>query len=190
MDVSVQNKSQRIAALDVLRGFALLGILFMNIQSFSMPGAAYLNPTAYGDFEGINFWIWLGSHVFVDQKFMSIFSMLFGASVLLFCEKQEGKGLSPGKYHYRRTFWLMVFGLLHGYLFWYGDILFSYALCGFFVYLLRNKPISTLLKIAIAFLLVGSLYNFFVNWSLQFFFTGRYGGTDGNLGTIDRGNRD
>ncbi len=46
--------SERILSLDVLRGFAILGILIMNIQSFSMIGGAYLNPTAYGDLTGVN----------------------------------------------------------------------------------------------------------------------------------------
>ena len=72
-------KAERIDSLDVLRGFALLGILAMNIQSFSMIGAAYFNPTAYGDLSGANYWVWLLSHVLTDQKFMTIFSMLFGA---------------------------------------------------------------------------------------------------------------
>ena len=63
--------SDRIQSLDILRGFAILGILIMNIQSFSMPGAAYLNPMAYGDMEGLNKWVWMLSHVFADQKFMS-----------------------------------------------------------------------------------------------------------------------
>jgi uncharacterized protein len=79
----MKSSSSRLVAMDVLRGFALLGILLMNIQSFSMPGAAYLNPTAYGTFSGVDQWVWSVSHLFADQKFMSLFSMLFGAGVLL-----------------------------------------------------------------------------------------------------------
>ena len=139
----------RIAMLDVLRGFALLGILLMNIQSFSMPGAAYLNPYAYGDMEGANYWVWTLSHVLADQKFMGLFSMLFGVGVLVFCQRAEDKGHAAASLHYRRMGWLFLFGLAHGYLFWYGDILFSYALCGCLVFLMRRKSVKTLVVNAV-----------------------------------------
>jgi len=130
--------AERIAALDVLRGFAVLGILVMNIQSFAMIDAAYSNPTAFGDLTGANYWVWLLSHVLADQKFMTIFSMLFGAGIVLMARRQETAGRRAAGTHYRRMGALALFGLLHAYLFWYGDILFSYAICGLAVYLLRN----------------------------------------------------
>src|ERR1700727_4021294 len=77
------GEKERIVSIDVLRGFALLGILPMNIQYFSMISAAYSNPTAYGNMTGANYWEWLLCHVFADQKFMTIFSMLFGVGILL-----------------------------------------------------------------------------------------------------------
>lgn len=160
--------SQRLIAMDVLRGIALLGILIMNIQSFSMPGSAYLNPTAYGNLEGANFIVWLGSHLFADQKFMSVFSMLFGAGVLLFCESAEKKGNPVRALHYRRTFWLLVFGLSHGYFLWYGDILFSYAMCGFIIYLFRKKSVKALLSAAFAFTFIGSAYSLFMGMSIPY----------------------
>src|SRR6476619_5262555 len=70
------SSPERIASIDVLRGVALLGILVMNIQSFSMPGDAYMNPSAYGDLTGANLWVWIICHLLADQKFISIFSML------------------------------------------------------------------------------------------------------------------
>lgn len=160
---------QRLSSLDLLRGIALLGILLMNMQSFAMPGAVYLNPTAFGDLTGINWYLWSFYHIFADQKFMSLFSMLFGAGVLLFCQNVENEGRSPASLHYRRTFWLLVFGLIHGYLFWYGDILFSYAMCGFLIYLLRKKSIKTLLWISVVLLLLSSLYSLFMGFSLPHF---------------------
>ena len=88
--------AERIDSLDVLRGFAVLGILVMNIQSFSMPGAAYMNPTAYGDLTGANLWVWILSHLFADQKFMTIFSALFGAGIVLMWQRAEARGRNIG----------------------------------------------------------------------------------------------
>src|ERR1700723_1605340 len=85
-------EKERIVSIDVLRGFALLGILPMKIQYFSMISAAYWNPTAYGDLHGANFWVWLLSHVLADEKFMTIFSMLFGAGILLMTCRIEATG--------------------------------------------------------------------------------------------------
>jgi len=86
----------RIASIDVLRGFALLGILGMNIQAFAMPFCAYINPTSFGEQEGINRWVWGFGHIFFDMKFMGLFSMLFGAGVLLFADRAEARGQHPG----------------------------------------------------------------------------------------------
>ena len=78
-DAGPVTENARIDAIDVLRGAALLGILVMNVQAFAMPQAAYFNPTAYGDLEGANLYVWLAGRMLADQKFMTIFSMLFGA---------------------------------------------------------------------------------------------------------------
>lgn len=152
-------QSVRIASLDVLRGFALLGILFMNIQSFSMPGSAYLNPYSYGDMQGANYAVWLFSHIFADQKFMSLFSMLFGVGVLVFTQGREKRLGSALGLHYRRCFWLLVFGMMHAYLLWYGDILVCYALCGFLIYWMRNVSVKWLWVWAVVMLAIASLLN-------------------------------
>ncbi|MXY95562.1 MAG: DUF418 domain-containing protein [Caldilineaceae bacterium SB0664_bin_27] len=110
----------------------------MNIQEFAMPTAAYSNPTVYGDLTGANRWVWTLSHVFADQKFMTIFSLLFGAGIVLMSEKLDARGQRAWGLHYRRTFWLLLIGLAHAYLLWSGDILVAYALCGFWVYWLRR----------------------------------------------------
>jgi len=151
--------TERIVPMDVLRGFALLGILVMNIQSFAMVGAAYDNPTALGDLHGANFLVWLLSHLLADQKFISIFSMLFGAGIVLMWQKAEslGRGVGPTRLHYRRMGWLIVFGLLHAYLLWYGDILYTYGLCGSFVYLFRRKSPRALVSSAVMLAAIGSL---------------------------------
>ena len=162
------TEAERILSLDVLRGFAVLGILVMNIQSFSMISAAYMNPTAYGDFTGIHRWVWMLSHLLADQKFLSIFSMLFGAGIVLLTSRREAAGESPTALHYRRSFWLLVFGLAHGMLLWYGDILVTYALCAFLAYLFRKvRPGGLVIVGAIIFLVPVGLFSVF-GWSMQF----------------------
>ncbi len=158
--------SDRIHALDALRGFAVLGILVMNIQSFSMPDPAYFNPTAYGDFTGINRLVWLVSHLFADLKFMAIFSMLFGAGVVLLTSRLEARGARSGRIHYRRMLGLLLFGVVHAYGLWTGDILVWYAMTGMLIFPLRRLRPGVLLVIGIVLLLLGTaLYGFF-QWSL------------------------
>jgi uncharacterized protein len=159
---------ERIQSIDILRGFAVLGILIMNIQTFAMIGAAYMNPTAYGDLTGINKWVWILSHVIASEKFMSIFSILFGAGTLLFTSKAIEKGRRSGPLHYRRMMWLFVFGMLHAYLIWYGDILVAYSLCGMLVYIFRNKKPKTLIIVSVVFLIVPALLTLFFSWSISY----------------------
>ena len=150
---------ERINSLDLLRGFALLGILLMNIQVFAMPGSAYMNPSTYGDLQGINYWVWAITHVLVDQKFISLFSILFGAGVCVFTERAEHSSGGALGLHYRRMFWLLLFGLIHAHFIWYGDILVSYALCGFLVFWFRRLSVRALLIWSAVFFLIPVLYN-------------------------------
>jgi uncharacterized protein len=147
---------ERIASLDMLRGFAVLGILPMNIQSFSMIDAAYWNPTAYGNLHGANYLVWLLSNLLANLKFMNIFCMLFGAGIFLMTSRVEAAGIPPARLHYRRMAWLIVFGLLHSYLLWSGDILFDYGMCGLILYPLRNCRVKTLLVIGLLFVTISS----------------------------------
>lgn len=147
-------EQRRIDSLDVLRGLAVLGILVMNIQSFGLPMAAYSNPTAYGDFTGANYWVWLVGELLADLKFMSIFSMLFGAGVILFTSRVESRGGHCAALHYRRMGWLLGIGMLHAYLLWYGDILVMYAICGMVLYWARRLKPRTLMGAGIAALFV------------------------------------
>jgi len=128
----------------------------MNIQSFSMPMAAYGNPTAFGDLTGINLRVWQFSHIFFDTKFMSLFSLLFGAGVLLFIERARARGASAGFLHFRRSGWLIAFGLLHAHLLWFGDILYFYGVCALLIFLFRNASPRKLAISALIFLAIGS----------------------------------
>lgn len=160
--------AERIDSLDVLRGFALLGILVMNIQSFSMPAAAYMNPTAYGDLAGANLWVWILSHLFADQKFMTIFSALFGAGIVLMSRRAEARGGKAAGLHYRRTFWLMVLGLAHAYLLWAGDILFLYSVCALWVFWLRRRSPTTLFVVGAIVLLVSPALYLLAGYSVPY----------------------
>jgi uncharacterized protein len=143
----VQEKA-RYASIDTLRGVAVLGILAVNIWFFALPEQVMYNPLVAGGLEGPDFWAWLVTHAVFEVKMMSIFSMLFGAGIAMMAERAGLLMLGPrgdvpvprsfASVHYRRMGWLLAFGIVHGYLIWYGDILFNYAICGMIAYPLRN----------------------------------------------------
>ena len=162
------SEASRITSIDTLRGFALLGILIINIQWMAMIEGAGMNPTIYPAFEGLNRWVWAFGHLFADQKFMTIFSMLFGAGILLMTSRIETRGESPTRLHYRRMVFLILFGIAHAYLIWYGDILFIYALCGMLIYPLRRRSTRSLVMLGLVALTVGSVLSLLFGWSLQF----------------------
>ena len=148
---------QRVLSLDLLRGVAVLGILAVNIQLFAMIDAAYLNPASFGDLSGINGWVWYVTHLLADAKFITIFSILFGAGVALMADRALACGRSAAALHYRRMLWLLLFGLVHAYLLWYGDILVTYAICGICIYPLHRLRSRWLIPLALLFLLIPSL---------------------------------
>ena len=147
---------QRMESIDVLRGVAVLGILLMNIRMFAMPYSAYFNPQAFGDLTGINQWVFWFTAVFADQKFMTIFSLLFGAGLVLMTDRAMATARSSAWLLYKRNFWLLVLGAIHAYLIWYGDILVIYALCGFVVILFRNRSPKTQFILGLLMLIIGS----------------------------------
>ena len=152
------NLKNRIHSLDLIRGFAILGILIMNITSFSQISMAYMNPTIGAGLEGYNQYFHGFNFIFADTRFMSIFSMLFGAGVILFTQRIEAKGKRVAALHYKRMFWLLFFGLIHAYFIWVGDILVAYAICGSLVFFFRKKSIRTLfIMVVILFLIPISL---------------------------------
>ena len=130
-------EDQRIKLIDALRGVALLGILLMNIPGFSMPN--YSSEIYKNDPTNINFWVSKIITVLFEGKMRALFSVIFGAGILLFIAKKVKNGLSVHGLFYRRMFWLLLFGLIHAHLIlWIGDILYLYAVCGMIVYLFRN----------------------------------------------------
>ena len=148
---------ERISALDTVRGFALLGILVINITAFGLPAPAYWNPAAAGGTTGWNLYTWAVTEVLADGKMRAIFSLAFGASVLLLVERlsRKGAGVDAADIHYRRMLWLLVFGLIHAYLIWFGDILFPYAMMGLVLFPLRKlSPRAMLITAGIMMLVM------------------------------------
>ena len=86
------DRAERITALDMLRGFALLGILLMNIVAFGLYLPAYDDPMVTGGATGPNLWIWTVLHVVAEGKMRSLFSLVFGASVILLTSRLESRG--------------------------------------------------------------------------------------------------
>jgi uncharacterized protein len=153
------GQSERILALDILRGIGVLGILLMNILDFGLPNA-YFDPTNAGGAEGVNLYTWVVSSMFVEGAFRGVFTLLFGAGVVLYTNRLEraGLGLGVADLYYRRTIWLIVFGVINAYLLlWYGDILFLYGVAGLFLFVFRNLQVRKLLLFALPLLCLQSI---------------------------------
>ena len=158
--------STRIRSLDVLRGVGVLGMLAVHIQLFAFPSLARLNPTAYGDFRGVNWWLWLATCVLADGKFISIFAMLLGASIVMLPGRAGGHAIPAWRVHVLRMAALFVLGLLHAYLLWYGDMLVSLALSGAVVFLARRLSTGWLLLLGGVAFAIGSVLTIWLTWSL------------------------
>ena len=132
--------STRIDALDALRGLAVLGIFVVNIIGFSMPDIGFFNPKAAGGDGMLNYGLWSVSTVFVEGSMRGLFSLMFGAGVVLFTARAaypDGP-IRIADLFYRRTIWLIVFGLIHTYVFLMpGDILMIYGVAGLLLFPLR-----------------------------------------------------
>lgn len=152
-------ETERLNSLDVVRGVSLLGILLMNIVGMGLPDPSYWDPSGAGGDTGWNLRAWMVTSLFFESTMRAMFSMLFGAGVLLFTAragKEPGVGVADA--WYRRTLWLFVFGLIHSYiLLWPGEILYSYGLIGLFLFPLRNLSGPRLFAIAGALMLAGAL---------------------------------
>ena len=123
------SQRERIPTIDVVRGVALMGILLMNIASFSGPWEMYINPLSVGNHRTYNLVAWTLRWVLFEGKMRAAFSMLFGAGVILLTERAEQRGArNVADVFLRRNMWLVLFGVLHFYFIWMGDILYWYGL--------------------------------------------------------------
>jgi uncharacterized protein len=142
----VPAKHQRILALDALRGVAVIGIVWMNVHAFALPGPAYYNPMAFGSDGPVDYRVWLVSFVFVEDKFRSLFAMLFGVGCLILLERG---GDRPWRAHYARMAVLFAMGLVHATALASNDVLRAYALAGLALPLLAGLPARALVTVAL-----------------------------------------
>jgi uncharacterized protein len=151
---SAAGRPERYFTLDLIRGIAVMGILAMNIVGFAMPREAYDNPLAYGSGSEADIWSWLAAFVLFDGKMRGLFSLLFGASMLLVIERADAAGEPSARIHFLRMAWLLVFGLVHFYLVWWGDILSLYAPLGMIAWCFVYRPPGDLFRIGVALVLL------------------------------------
>jgi len=155
--MSINPPSPRYLELDALRGFAVMGILLMNIVGFAMPEMAYVSPAVYGGTDLADSIVWALSYVFVDGKMRGLFTILFGASMMLVIERAQKNGENPAKVHLSRMTWLAIFGLAHFFFLWAGDILFLYAAVGCIAYFLRDLTANELIRRGLLIFALGFL---------------------------------
>ena len=146
----------RITNLDLVRGVAVLGILGMNAVSFGLVDAVYFNLDAGGSETWLDWAIGGFGELFIDQKFMGLFSMLFGAGIVLFADRAAAKGRRAWALSLWRNLLLLGIGVAHS-LLWEGDVLALYAICAPFLIMLRKRRPRTLLVAGIACVMVSPL---------------------------------
>ena len=137
------RSSERITNLDTVRGVATLGILVMNAVSFGLPRPAYFNLDYAGSDTWLDWVVGVAGEIFIDQKTMALFSLLFGAGIVVFADRAEAKGNRPVWLSLWRNLLLLVIGIIHSE-FWFGDVLTLYAICSPVLLLLRKRSARTL----------------------------------------------
>lgn len=140
MNPSITQK-ERIVSLDIIRGLALFGILFINVAAYQVIVEGGPMP----DYSGINGIIDTLINIFIEKKFFSIFSFLFGVGFYIFASRAEARGDKPRWRFARRLLALLLIGIVHIFVFW-GSILAIYAVIGFLLLPFYNAKISTISK--------------------------------------------
>lgn len=140
--------TSRVESLDLIRGLAVMGIVLANLNSLSTMGMEHSWPPADGPLSMGEKAVWLFEYLFVDGKLRGLFSLLFGAGMIVFLERARARGAPAISLQLRRLFWLLLFGLAHFYLLFEGDILHNYAVAGLAALALLWVPPKWMLGIA------------------------------------------
>ncbi len=148
-------RTDRYESLDVLRGVAVLGILMVNMQAFAMIPEAYMKPNLQAPWDAAGQASWVFVETFFTFKFVTLFSAMFGAGIVLMLG--EEKVTDRLSIHRARMGWLLVIGLLHAYVLWFGDILVPYAVAGLIAAGARRWSIRRLVAVALVLLALNAL---------------------------------
>ena len=166
---------ERIGSLDLMRGIAVLGILAANIVAFGQPFSAYMFPETFlvpaGDNDG---WMWIAQFVLIDGKMRGIFTVLFGVGLYLFMERAWARGQTRWL-QARRLFFLMLFGMVHFFFIWRGDILFYYAVIGFIALLCLDWSPKDQLKVGLLGYFAGAIFYALMMLPLHFIADASFG---------------
>lgn len=143
------EQKDRAIIVDVIRGFALTGVLIANFTSYvdQQTPEPILNSIS----SSFDRFLMSFNSIFLEWKFMTLFSILFGYGFGLILESLEKKNINPNFFFIKRLFWLFIFGVIHS-IFWWGDVLNLYAMSGVLLLLFRNKSNQTILFCAVLFM--------------------------------------
>ena len=147
------RESARITSLDLIRGIAVLGILLMNAVSFRFGNAPYFNLSAGGSETWLDWAVGILGEIFIDQKFMGLFSLLFGAGMILFIDRASARGSRAVALNMWRNALLLLIGIVH-FTVWDGDVLMVYAISSFFLIALRRLPNKALISLGVIIFLL------------------------------------
>ncbi|MEO1057362.1 MAG: DUF418 domain-containing protein [Actinomycetota bacterium] len=153
---------ERITSLDAIRGVAVLGILPMNVVGFALVSEAYFNVDAGGSRTWFDELVGGFGEIFIDGKFMGIFSALFGAGIVLFADRAAAKDAHPVRLSLWRNLLLLLIGVAHT-LWWDGDILVVYAVCSPVLLVLRSASPRLLAAVGMGLMLLPPL----IAWPVQ-----------------------
>lgn len=154
----------RIDSLDLIRGIAILSIPLMNIYSMALPPVAYWVPTWTEGSGALDMAVYVFQVLFVESRFMSIFTMLFGVGLALQSDRARARDTDPRPKLRRRLTWLLVFGLIHGFLLWFGDILTLYAISGFLVLRATRWTVKRLTVVGVGLVVLAQIPMALVVW--------------------------
>ena len=161
------RSADRISSLDVIRGAALLGILLMNIVGFGLP-LAYNDPNIAGGADGLNFLTWQITSLFFEGTMRGLFSLLFGAGIVLMTSRAEARdpSIAVADIYFRRNLWLIAFGLVHAWLLLFpADILYRYGVVALFLFVFRKVSPKTLIVLGVLVLATTTMKDIY--WNIE-----------------------
>ncbi|HBU75849.1 MAG TPA: hypothetical protein DEB38_06225 [Acidimicrobiaceae bacterium] len=151
------SQKERVTSLDLIRGIAILGILPMNALTWGFSDfAGYSNVRAVGTEQPFDWFIGIASKLFIEQKMMALFSLLFGVGVVIFWERAGSKTAHPYWLSLWRFTLLFVIGTIHAW-FWFGDVLTAYAISAPIVLAVHRRSPKVLMAVGVGLVVIGSL---------------------------------